>query len=276
MSHGYTRVLELIHENLLPALDRCSIVLGHLKGLAEYHEHSPVFNVPVSSFDSILNIIRCMRLLAHLALQYASEESRQFLVFSKWLRHEIDIQALDPSSASAEETSQQDMGTDYSLLLAYIQQPMEESKLESFISMPKEGSPATVANSSTYEDMKKSIDAFKKQENGNFGIINIHSHFAEWQYQNRTLVDQITSHQRASSSMNCGIVLETGDVMASDLRVVSEDADQNTNLITTYTAVVPDDDNMAYGEHMRWLSRYDEVLNLHSEYSPSSPFRYLR
>lgn len=248
ISHGYTKVLELTHENLLPALDRCSIVLGHLKGLAEYHEHSPVFNVPVSSFDSILNIIRCMRLLAHFVLQYASEESRQFLVFSKWLRHEIDIQALDPSSASAEETSQQDMGTDYSQLLAYIQRPMEESKLDSFILMPKESSAATVVDSSTYDDMKRSIDAFKRQETSDFGIINMHSHFAEWQHQNRTLVDQITSHQRASSAMSCGIVLEAGNVMASDVRVMSEDIDQSTNLITTYTAIVPDDDSMSYGE----------------------------
>ncbi|KAE9966098.1 hypothetical protein BLS_007224 [Venturia inaequalis] len=246
ISHGYTKVLELTHENLLPALDRCSIVLGHLKGLAEYHEHSPVFNVPVSSFDSILNIIRCMRLLAHFVLQYASEESRQFLVFSKWLRHEIDIQALDPSSASAEETSQQDMGTDYSQLLAYIQRPMEESKLDSFILMPKESSAATVVDSSTYDDMKRSIDAFKRQETSDFGIINMHSHFAEWQHQNRTLVDQITSHQRASSAMSCGIVLEAGNVMASDVRVLSEDIDQSTNLITTYTAIVPDDDSMSY------------------------------
>jgi anaphase-promoting complex subunit 4 len=241
-------VLELTHENLLPALDRCSIILSHLKGLAEYHEHSPVFNVPVSAFEVILNIIRCMRLLSHLILQYASEESRQFLVFSKWLRHEIDIQASDPASASAEETSQQDMGTDYSQLLAYIQRPMEESKLESFISMPKEGSPVVTAESSTYEDLKKSVDVFKKQDNGHIDLINIHSHFDDWQRQNRMLVDQITSHQRASSSMNCGIVLEQGNITTSDLRVVSEDLgeniniDRSPNLITTYTAIVPEDD----------------------------------
>lgn len=247
ISHGYTKVLELAQENLLPALDRCSIVLGHLKGLSEYHEHSPVFNVPVPSFDAILNIIRYMRLLAHFVLQYASEESRQFSVFSKWLRHEIDIQALDPSSASAEETSQQDMGTDYSQLLAYIQRPMEESKLDPFISMPTASLAATVADSSTYEEIKKSIDAFTQKENGDFGIINIHSHFAEWQHQNRTLVDQITSHQRASSTMSCGLVLETGDVMASDMRVVSEEMNQSTNFITTYTAIVPDDDSRSYG-----------------------------
>jgi anaphase-promoting complex subunit 4 len=259
ISHGYTKVLELTHENLLPALDRCSIILSHLKGLAEYHEHSPVFNVPVSAFEAILNIIRCMRVLAHLVLQYASDESRQFLVFSKWLRHEIDIQASDPASASAEETSQQDMGTDYSQLLAYIQQPMEESKLESFISMPKDGLAAAAAGSSTYEDMKKTIDAFKKQENVPFELINIHSHFAEWQRQNRILVDLITSHQRASSSMNCGIVLEQGTITTSDLRVVSEDLDEEINndrshnLITTYTAIVPEDD-LAYGEYFYHLT----------------------
>ncbi|QDS77693.1 hypothetical protein FKW77_003762 [Venturia effusa] len=264
VSHGYNKVLEMVHESLLPALDRCSIVLGYLKGLAEYHEHSPVFNVPVSSFDSIINVIRCMRLLAHLTLQYASEESRQFRVFSKWLRHEIDIQALDPSSASAEETSQQDMGTDYSQLLAYVERPLEESRLDSFISGPKEASLGTIANSSIYEDMQKLIDAFRNQDSGNFGIFNIHSHFAEWQRQNRTLVDQITSHQRASSTMSSGFVLEAGDVMASDLRMVSEDMDQSATLITTYTVIVPDD-SMTYVNIRRIVHSdiFDDMRGVH-------------
>lgn len=274
-------MLELTHENLLPALDRCSIILSHLKGLAEYHEHSPVFNVPVSAFEVILNIIRCIRLLSHLVLQYASEESRQFLVFSKWLRHEIDIQASDPTSASAEETSQQDMGTDYSQLLAYIQRPMEGSKLEPFISIPKGGSSAITAESSTYEDMKKSIDAFKKDVNGCVDLINIHSHFAEWQRQNRVLVDQITSHQRASSSMNCGIVLEQGEIVASDLRVVSEELgeeinkDRSPDLITTYTAIVPEDD-LACSKCPQIFYFEKSILTNRSQHSPDCPLRHLR
>jgi anaphase-promoting complex subunit 4 len=263
-------------------LDRCSIILSHLKGLAEYHEHSPIFNVPVASFEVILNIIRCMRLLAHHILLYGSEESRQFAIFSKWLRHEIDIQASDPASASAEETSQQDMGIDYSQLLAYIQGPMEKSKLNPFTSPPASGRSAISTQSSMYEDMKKSLDGFKRLENGETNLINIHSYFHVWQRQNRLLVDQITSHQRASSSMNCGIVLEQGKIAASDLRVVSEElgdveskiAERSPDLITSYIALIHEK-SPSQGMSPLFCCYNAHSLTLCSQHPPDCPLRYL-
>jgi anaphase-promoting complex subunit 4 len=160
-----------------------------------------------------------MRLLAHEILVYASEEQHQFSTFSKWLRHEIDIQATDPNSASATETAELDLGTDYSQLLAYIQGPMEESKLEPFVLIESDP-PAVTANPDMYDDVKKSLKALRSNDDGNTELLNLQSHFDEWRRHNRTLVGQITSHQRASSFMNCGLVLEEGKLTAWDMRMV--------------------------------------------------------
>jgi anaphase-promoting complex subunit 4 len=163
-------------------------------------------------------------------------------MFSKWLRHEIDVQASDPASASAEETTDRDLGIDYSQLLAYIQGAMEESKLDPFVWMADDPS-AINAHSSMYEDVKKSLRAYKKRDEGNSEFLNLASHFDGWKRHNRDLVDQITSHQRASSSINFGLVLEHGNHAALDMRMVYEDylpLAQKRDCVTTYTAFVPE------------------------------------
>jgi anaphase-promoting complex subunit 4 len=283
MTHGYTRVIELTHENLLPALDRCSIILSSLQGLAQYHEHSTVFNVPLSSFGVIIDIIRCMRLLAHQILVYANEEQRQFSIFSKWLRHEIDIQATDPNSASAGETAEQDMGIDYTQLLAYLQGAMEESKLKPFVVI-EEDPPAVTAHSGMYDDVKKSLKALGNDEDGNVELLNLQSHFDEWKRHNRTLVDQITSHQRESSFMNCGLILEDEKLATWDMKMIFDNQRRDelphvsATDLTTYCAMVKD--KLPHeGKIISSLvicCRYKVVANCSSSHPSSNPFTYLR
>ncbi|KAB2577683.1 hypothetical protein DBV05_g3785 [Lasiodiplodia theobromae] len=132
-SQGYTKVLEITHENIIPALDRTSIVVSMLRGLARYTGSSKIINVPPEELSNILDTLRCLRLLAHNVLIYAGEERRQFTAFSKWLRYEIDTQATDPSSQSAEEAADRDPGLDHGLLLAYIPGALTKSKLAPFL-----------------------------------------------------------------------------------------------------------------------------------------------
>ncbi|KIW04896.1 hypothetical protein, variant [Verruconis gallopava] len=241
ITHGYTKVLELTHENLLPALDRCVAILSHLRGLAIYYEHSPVFNVPYTAFDTILNIIRCIRLLAHHVLLYCSEETQQFHTFSKWLRHEIDLQASDSPPDPAEEV-EQDINVDYSLLLAYIQGALVNSKLDPFVKWEPDLPPVT-ASLSMYDDIKKILNSFKKRGDVDEELINMRAYFDEWMRHNRRLVDQITSHQRASSLITTGIVIEEGEPLVSDIRMVYESTTEgmhgkNENTVATITAIV--------------------------------------
>ena len=128
---------------------------------------------------------------------------------------------------------------DYSLLLEYIQGAMEESRVDPFVKMVQDP-PAVTANSKMYEDMKRALDGFKSNEDTNKELINLSSYFDEWKRHNRILIDHVTSHQRASSTMTCGLVLDEGQLLLSDMRLVYEDTakDGDKNLITTYVTTV--------------------------------------
>lgn len=59
----------------------------------------------------------------------AAAELRQFLAFSQWLRHEIEVQSNDPSSSTAQEASDRDHNIDHRGTLEYIQGAMNGSRL---------------------------------------------------------------------------------------------------------------------------------------------------
>lgn len=179
-------------------------------------------------------MIRCLRLLAHVALTYAGEEHRQFEQFSKWLRHEIDIQATDPNSASAQETREKDIGLDYGLLLTYIEGPLENSKLTAFIPNVPVYRTST-GDGPRYDVVKKALDAFRDDHEVDTDLLVLNSHFQELQKHCNGLVDRITNWLRSGSSMNYRITLETCAMATWDMRMVDED------LISTYVAVVPAD-----------------------------------
>jgi len=173
-----------------------------------------------------------MRLLAHIALTYAGEERRQFEQFSKWLRHEIDIQATDPNSASAQETRERDVGLDYGLLLAYIEGPLEHSKLAAFIPSTPD-SRALAGSGPRYDVVKKALDAFRDDQEIDADLLVLDSHFQELQRHCNGLVSRITNWLRSGSSMNYRITLETCTMATWDMRMIDED------LVATYVAVVP-------------------------------------
>lgn len=166
-----------------------------------------------------------MRFLCHQLLLYASAEHRQFATFSKWLKHEIDVQATDPNSASAEETAERDLGIEYGLLLAYIQGALEESKVDAFLIVGEQTSDVETG-SEAYGDVKLVADAFRKGEDCDTAALALQDYFDEWKKCNRVLVDQITNHQRSNSFMNCGLVLDEGSLFAKDMRMVYEGLDQ--------------------------------------------------
>ena len=232
LGHGYTKVIELTHENLLPAIDRCNVILSSLQGLIDFHQYDSGFTIPNSDFELAMDIIRCMRLLGHVALTYASEEHRQFEQFSKWLRHEIDVQATDPNSASAQETRERDVGLDCGLLLAYIEGPLESSKLTAFI--PNTLDSRSLAGSGPrYDVLKLALDTFRDDKEIDAELLVLDSHFQELQRHCNGLVGRITNWLRSGSSMSYRITLGTCAMATWDVRMVDED------LVATYVAIVP-------------------------------------
>ena len=133
---GYENIRRLTHESLLPALERCVVLLSRLRGLARHGASDVTLGLSAQDLSNVIDTINCLNLMAHNILIYASLELQQFTSFSMWLRHEIDTQVVDPSSASAEEAAEKDTLIDHAKVLDYIQGAMMKSRLVEFFQPP--------------------------------------------------------------------------------------------------------------------------------------------
>lgn len=175
----------------------------------------------------ILDIIRCIRLLGHHILLFASEEHRRFLAFSKWLRYAIDIQAADPTSATGQELIDRDPGLDFALVLAYIRGALERSKIDAFVSAPAD-SPEIHAHADMYHDLTTALSIFKEDKPQKRDLLKLNSYYNEWCICNKALVDHITSWQRMNTLMPGGLVLANSRPSHYDLRMVYEVSRQSS------------------------------------------------
>ncbi|KAK7545985.1 anaphase-promoting complex, cyclosome, subunit 4-domain-containing protein [Phyllosticta citricarpa] len=236
-TQGYTKVLEMTHENLLPALDRCSIVVSMLRGLARYTGSCSIINVPPEDLTEILETVRSLRLLGHNILIYAGEERRQFLAFSKWLRHEIDTQAAEPSPQANEE-AEKDVGIDFAQLLAYIPKTLKESKLAPFLRRQQDLGTFKL-EVVEYENVKNNLQSLKMGRPVQEGSLCTWSVTQLLKAQCDKLFTQITAWQAANCGLSCGLILEAEETSdARDMRIVHERLEESSNL-TTYVAIVP-------------------------------------
>ncbi|RAL16856.1 putative anaphase-promoting complex component Cut20/Apc4 [Aspergillus homomorphus CBS 101889] len=133
VSSGYENVRRLTHECLLPALERCQVLLSRLVGLSKFHKLSEVLGLETSDLNAIVETLDCLHLLAHHILVNANEELTQFNAFSRWLRHEIDMQSAEPMSQTLEELMEKTDMVEYPQTLKYIRGALTKSALRSFI-----------------------------------------------------------------------------------------------------------------------------------------------
>lgn len=132
MTVGYETIRRLVHESLLPALERCVIIVSRLRGLSKYGECETALGLSTKHLNGVLDAITCLSLLAHSVLNTAGTELRQFAAFSTWLRNEIDIQATDPATSTA-DPAEKEVDIEYGKVLDYIQGAMINSELADFI-----------------------------------------------------------------------------------------------------------------------------------------------
>lgn len=135
MVKAYTEIISLVHENLLPALERASIVASRLRGLSRVPD-LVLLNLKQRNFDRIVDGLDKMRLIAHYILTYAGEEYQLFTVFSAWIGHQIEVRELTEDSAAKEEAAEKAASVDHTSLLRYVDGPLLESHLNIFLSRP--------------------------------------------------------------------------------------------------------------------------------------------
>ncbi|PGH12046.1 hypothetical protein AJ80_06865 [Polytolypa hystricis UAMH7299] len=133
VTSGYETLRRLTHECLLPALERCGVLLSRLIGLSKFHKLSPVLGLETKDLNECLNTVDCLNLLAHKVLIHSGRELREFGSFSKWLRYEVDLQTADPLSATAEELTEKGDTLDHGQTLSYIQGALTQSALHDFL-----------------------------------------------------------------------------------------------------------------------------------------------
>lgn len=132
---GYVKIIELIHEHLLPALDHADVAASSFRWLCCVPDQSSMFNLDRKCPDQVIKTLNQLRLIAHIILQYAAEELRQFRAFSTWLSHQISLLGAEPGSAAAKDASVAAATVDYGLLLAYVIGPLTKSRLSLFLGL---------------------------------------------------------------------------------------------------------------------------------------------
>jgi anaphase-promoting complex subunit 4 len=164
---GYEALRRLTHECLLPALERCGVLLSRLLGLSKFQKLNHVLGLETRDLNECLDTVDCLNLLSHNVLIYSGRELREFAAFSKWLRHEIDLQSADSLSATLDELIEKSDALEYGQILAYIQGAMTRSSLQDFIQPPAEPEPERWApagqDSSFYETYKRLLQQQAQQ-----------------------------------------------------------------------------------------------------------------
>lgn len=228
VTSSFTTLLALVHENLIPALDRCSIVISRLRGLATFHDREWIFASPISDFTALLEILQNMRLLAHTVLLYASEEKRQFHAFSKWLRFCIDYEATEPESQSRAEMENRDSGVDIAQVLEYIKHGLTKSNLIPYLKL--EAQLDTKRNSTeaaSYDDTKKAIELLKDGSTFKAEALCLEHVLGHLNVCVTALLKQVSAWQESNIQMDSGILLEemddaVGEDTVIDMRMVPE------------------------------------------------------
>ncbi len=130
MVTGLENLRSLVHENFLPALDRCSIILSRLRGLARFYDSLEDIGFSATLMTKILDIVASMNLVGHRVLLLIMDELEHFSAFSFWLRGQID--RLASSNADTEELMEREASVDHDKVLTYIEDYLVDSPLRIF------------------------------------------------------------------------------------------------------------------------------------------------
>ncbi|KAI9665274.1 MAG: hypothetical protein M1829_005748 [Trizodia sp. TS-e1964] len=131
VTSGYENICRLIHQNMLPSLQRCSVIVSRLRGLSKFHAPNPNLGLSTSDLESILETTLESTILAQKALNAAAKELELFRAFAVWLRLEIDVQT---NPATPEEDSHTaEVQIDHGKVLAYLKGPLSISAVPGFL-----------------------------------------------------------------------------------------------------------------------------------------------
>lgn len=117
---------------MIPALERCRVILSRLGGLAKYQGSNDTAGLSTQYINRVLDTIGALNLVASRILTYVVEELDLFAAFSIWLRREIDKLASEGSSGASDDSLEKESLIDHGKILLYLQTALTNSRLIPF------------------------------------------------------------------------------------------------------------------------------------------------
>ncbi|KAK1781007.1 anaphase-promoting complex, cyclosome, subunit 4-domain-containing protein [Copromyces sp. CBS 386.78] len=244
---GLQNLRSLVHENFLPALERCGIVLSRLLGLARFHGSSDNIGFTASQIEKLLDMIAALTLVSYKILLGVMDELDHFTCFSSWLRMEID--KLASSSAAAEELTEKEATMDNVKVLTYIQRYLMGSPLGVYlgdIAAEEREKDWKVAEENSGISMLELVDQqLKNQEHGKpylKALPKIDQLVNHLTGKSAIVFKEIAEAEKRSVRFNQAVEISTREkIWRHDVHLCSRSKATESG-ITTFVTTVPEDD----------------------------------
>lgn len=153
---------------MLPALDRCSVILSRFAGIAKFRGSNDTIGFSSQQISMITDTVACLHLVSSKILIRVVDELELFTSFSAWLRYEIDRLASEASSTPEDDAAEKESTIDHGKVLLYIQSAMTTSPLATYF-----GNSSEEDFNQSWKNSEQGIPMFdlldkqiRKQENG--------------------------------------------------------------------------------------------------------------
>jgi anaphase-promoting complex subunit 4 len=160
---GMENIRRFVHECLLPALERCQVILSRLEGLSRFAKSAQVLGLDMQSLNRTIDTVECLNLLGHHLLKIVGKEIKQFTAFIKWLRLEVEIQGLERENAGGGGSERLDDmcmrrdDVEVRTVLDYIQGVMGKSGMATFVRRPADARRSSLGRPS-YDWSRNQVD----------------------------------------------------------------------------------------------------------------------
>lgn len=121
---------------MLPAIERCTLILSRLSGIARFHEEEDHVGFTNTEITRLVDILSALNLICHKVLLITMEELDLFRMFSSWVRLTIDRIS---STTVPDDFIEKEALLDPAKILRYIERYLVSSPMAThFAKVPRE------------------------------------------------------------------------------------------------------------------------------------------
>jgi anaphase-promoting complex subunit 4 len=256
---GYENVRRLTQENLIPALERFTVVISRLRGLARAQESTASLGLATAELDRIIDTASCLHLFAHSILLASCAELRLFTAFSAWMKYEIGHQAADPQPTMNEET-EKDVPSDYRKVLEYVQGPMMSSQLSDFFAMHSSGGESNnmekfEENDLIYEGIKKELRGLKSEKGPRSGLPHLEQLFRRLKKQCQVVFERIAETEKRKVHFGKPLVISVNSDIMIEMRMKAKVRDGVSSGGTLLTLTFQDGREDTYSAYIAFAEQ---------------------